>query len=118
MRQLSLSLLFFLTIISCKKDTENIDPSHCYDSLYKGLRKGGKVVDAPVTVQMSGGTLAGSMLVTTASAVVWSGCNLPSEYSKHDLKIFVSGYFLTSDQLELMNISPLPFVVTSAKLRE
>ena len=48
----------------------------------------------------------------------WGSCNLPQEFAKDSLKVFVSGYFLSFPEMETMNISPVPFEVTDIKPRE
>lgn len=49
---------------------------------------------------------------------ILGGCNLPDSFKKDSLKILVSGYFLTFPGMELMNLAPLPFEVTTSSLRE
>jgi len=110
------SLAFVLALLSCKEDKNSPSAPECYSEL-KGLRRGQHVVDAPVMVQISGGLIVGTQLITQNSAVRWGGCNLPEQFVKDSLAIYVTGYFLTSDDLERMNLTPLPFEVTSAKLR-
>ena len=109
---LLIALILFLE--SCRDD--KIDPvvSSCYS--YANIRRAREVVDAPVTVQLSGGLMMGSQLMASSTSA-WGSCNLPKEFMQDSLAIYVTGYFLTSPQLELMNITPAPFVVTSARTR-
>ncbi|UHG94998.1 hypothetical protein [Spirosoma oryzicola] len=58
-----------------------------------------------------------SLGVDEANRTPWGSCNLATAYQQDSLQVTVSGYFLTSDQLETMNISPLPFEVTSIQVR-
>ena len=110
------SLAFVLALLSCKEDKISPSALECY-SEFKGLRRGQHIVDAPVIVQMSGGLLVGTQLIPQNSDVRWGGCNLPDQFVQDSLAIYVTGYFLTSGDLEVMNLTPLPFEVTSAKLR-
>ncbi|KAA6438422.1 hypothetical protein FEM33_17190 [Dyadobacter flavalbus] len=106
---------FGLALLSCREDKISTTASDCYSG-FKGLRRGQYIVDAPVIVQMSGGLAAGSQLVAS-NGVSWGGCHLPEPFLQDSLPIFVTGYFLTSDDLEGMNLIPLPFEVTSVKRR-
>ena len=110
-----LSIAFVLTLQSCKEDKISAASSDCY-SEFEGLRRGQYVADAPVMVQMSGGLAVGNQLMAS-NGVGWGGCNLPGQFAQDSLAIYVTGYFLTSDELERMNLTPLPFEVISAKLR-
>lgn len=110
-----LSIAFMLALLSCKEDKISAAALDCY-SEFEGLRRGQFIADAPVMVQMSGGLAAGNQL-TASNGVSWGGCNLPGQFAKDSLAIYVTGYFLTSDGLERMNLTPLPFEVISAKLR-
>ncbi|QIP13780.1 hypothetical protein G8759_14740 [Spirosoma aureum] len=67
-------------------------------------------------VRISGGLYTGYQLIAS-NGVAWSACSLPDEFRKDSLKIYVSGYFLTSPELDVKNITPLPFEVTGARLR-
>lgn len=110
-----LLIAFVLALLSCKEDKISATALDCYSG-FENLRRGQKVVDAPVVVQMSGGLIFGSQLIAS-NGVAWGGCNLPGEFAQDSLAIYVTGYFLTSDALKRMNVSPLPFEITSAKLR-
>jgi len=110
-----ITIVFVLASLSCKEDKISAEALDCY-SAFKGLRRGQYVVDAPVRVQMSSGLASGKQLIAS-NDVGWNGCNLPDQFSQDSLALYVTGYFLTSDDLELMNLTPLPFEVTSAKLR-
>ncbi|PSL33700.1 hypothetical protein CLV60_10169 [Dyadobacter jiangsuensis] len=109
-------LAFVLALTSCKEEQLNRSAFECYSEL-KGLRRWHYVVDAPVMVQMSGGLIIGTQLKPQNSDVKWGACNLPGQFMRDSLAIYVTGYFLTSDDLAVMNLTPLPFEVTSAKLR-
>ncbi|MCE7038924.1 hypothetical protein [Dyadobacter sp. CY312] len=110
-----ISIVFLLAILSCKEDKINTAALDCY-SQYKDLRRGEFVVDAPVTVQLSGGLALGKQL-KASNGVSWGGCNLPAQFAQDSLAIYVTGYFLTSKELETMNLTPLPFEIISAKHR-
>ncbi|MBO9616515.1 MAG: hypothetical protein J7619_27755 [Dyadobacter sp.] len=113
------SLLFtgicMLNFLNCKEDKISSVALDCYSG-YEGLTRDEYVVDVPVTVQLSGGLASGSQLIAS-NGVAWGGCNLPKQFMQDSLAIYVTGYFLASKTLETMNLTPLPFVVTSAKLR-
>ena len=106
-------ILITLTMGACKEEVPS-SISACYPSMK--LSRGQKVNNAPVLVRLSGGLATGSQLIAT-NGVAWSSCNLPAEFNRDSLKIYVDGYFLTSPELELMNLTPLPFEVTRARLR-
>ena len=108
-------IAFVLATISCKEDKISPSAVECYSGFGK-LRRGSYKVDVPVIVQRSGGLVAGNQLIVS-NDIAWGGCNLPDQFAQDSLAIYVTGYFLTSDQLELMNLTPVPFEVTSAKLR-
>lgn len=107
-------LLLVLMMGSCQKDEVSSITSSCYPSL--SLSRSQQVKDGAVLVRISGGLATGFQLIAS-NGVAWSACNLPDQFKRDSLKIYVSGYFLTSPQLELMNLSPLPFEVTGAKLQ-
>jgi hypothetical protein len=110
-----MSLAFLLALLACKEEKISSSATACY-SEFKGLRRGQHVVDVPVMVKRSNGLVAGKQLMLS-NGVPLGACNLPDQFDQDSLAIYVSGYYLTSDQLELMNLTPLPFEVTSAKLR-
>lgn len=112
-RNLILAALLFISG-SCKKEEVGSLASSCYP--YPKLTRAQKVSEALVLVSPSGGLIGGYQLIA-ANGVAWSACNLPADFRKDNLKIYVSGYFLTSPELELINLSPLPFEVVSAKMR-
>jgi len=107
--------VFVLAFLSCKKDKISAAALDCYSG-FENLRRGGRVIDAPVVVRRSGGLIVGDLLIPS-NGVAWGGCNLPEQFAQDSLAIYVTGYFLTSDALERMNVIPLPFEITSAKLR-
>ena len=115
MKRFLLVVVYMLILLNCKEDKISLTALDCYPG-FKGLTRGEYVADAPVTVQLSGGLAIGSQLIAS-NGVAWGGCNLPKQFMQDSLGIYVSGYFLTSKTLETMNLIPLPFVVTSAKLR-
>jgi hypothetical protein len=104
-----------LSLLNCKEDKNNLVVLDCYSG-FEGLSRDEYVVDAPVTVRLSGGLAISSQLIAS-NGIAWGGCNLAKPFMQDSLAIYVTGYSLTSDQLKLMNLTPLPFVVTSAKLR-
>ena len=109
------TLIFMITLlVGCKQDEVPSVASSCYPSV-EAVRSE-RVTDAAVTVQASGGLATGYQLVSS-NGVAWSACNLPDEFKRNGLAIYVSGYSLTWPELKFMNISPLPFEVTRAKLR-
>lgn len=110
-----ISIVFLLALLSWKEDKISTAALDCY-SEFKDLKRGEYVVDAPVTVQPSGGLAVGKQLMAT-NGVSWGGCNLPAQFAQDSLTIYVTGYFLTSKELENMNLTPLPFEVISAKHR-
>jgi hypothetical protein len=103
-----------LSLECCRPNKVDPPAANCYPE-YK-LSRGEFVKDAPVVVKLSGGLIAGEYLVA-ANGVAWGSCNLASEFEQDSLQIYVTGYFLTSAELEKMNVSPLPFEVISARLR-
>ena len=109
-------LLMVLALFSgsCKQD-KIIPAATCYPEI-ADLKRDGRVFDVPVTFQLSGGLISGGQLILS-NGTAWSACNLPDEFKKDSLSISVSGYYLTSSELDLMNISPVPFEVTSASYR-
>lgn len=112
MRYLLYLSIPLIILVGCKKDKMPVSASDCYPESFRSER----VTDAPVLVRLSGGLATGAQL-TASNGVSWSACHLSDEFKKDSLKIYVSGYFLTSPSLELMNLTPLPFEVTGAKLR-
>jgi hypothetical protein len=109
-----ITLLFIILSAGCKQKEVDSFISPCYPNLK--LSRSHQVVDAPAVVEASGGLATGFQLVSS-NGVKWSSCNLAQEYGRPNLQIYVSGYFVTSPELEAANITPLPFIVTSAKLR-
>ena len=109
-------LLMVLALFSgsCKHDRV-IPAATCYPEI-ADIKRGGRVIDVPVNFQLSGGLISGGQL-TLPNGTAWSACNLPDEFKKDSLSISVSGYYLTSPELDLMNISPVPFEVTLASYR-
>lgn len=110
-----LILVFMISALSsCKKEEVSASVSTCYPDMK--LSRFQQATAASVLVRVSGGLYTGFQLMAS-NGVAWSACNLPEEFKRDSLKIFVSGYFLTSPELELKNITPLPFEVITAKLR-
>ncbi|QMW04979.1 hypothetical protein [Spirosoma foliorum] len=120
-------LLSFLLVafISCEKEDASRQTSPC-QSPYGLLRRQSFIQDRPaIIVQRSqkNGEFSFQIVpsfstgVDEADRTPWGSCNLGTAFDKDSLKVRVSGYFLTSDLLETMNISPLPFEVTSMQLR-
>ena len=107
-----IALIVFLG--SCRQEKLSPAISQCYPNLT--LTRGQRVVDMPVLVQLSGGLATGSLLIAS-NGVAWSSCNLPREFGQKNQEIYVSGYLLAWPELDTKNMSPLPFEVTSAKLR-
>lgn len=101
-------------LLSCNKPEVSSVASTCYPSV--SATRFRRITDVAVTVQASGGLAAGYRLVVS-NGVAWGACNLPDEFKRNGLAIYVSGYSLTWPELESMNVSPLPFEVTGAKLR-
>lgn len=114
-RYLLLLLIVSLAWGSCKED-QLIQAKNCYPA-YKDIRRVGYVVDMPVIYRTSGGLASGGHLEAIKAPSAWGSCNLPEEFRKDSLALYVTGYGLTSPLLELMNIYPAPFEVTSARLR-
>ena len=115
MRYLLYPLVLLITLLGCKKNEVSASVSDCYPGM--GVSRSERVVNAPVVVRLSGGLITGAQL-TAINGLSWSACHLSDEFKKKDsLKIYVSGYFLTSPNLKLMNLTPLPFEVTEARLR-
>lgn len=110
-----LLFMFVLAFGSCNRDNP-VPGSTCFPDV-KNIRRGEYVVDFPLMYRTSGGLINGGQLHTIEGSNAWSACNLPEEFKKDSLDLFVTGYFLTWPGLELMNLSPVPFEVTSAKLR-
>lgn len=103
-----------MTLLGCKKSDVAAEVSVCYPNME--LRRAQSVTDAPVVVRLSGGLFTGAQLFAS-NGVAWGACNLPDKFKRDSLNIYVSGYFLTSPELELMNLTPLPFEVTGARAR-
>ena len=101
-------------LVSCHKDEVPSAALSCYPNVTVSRSK--RIIDAAVTVQASGGLATGFQLMAS-NGVFLSACNLPDEFKRNGLAIYVSGYSLTWPELELMNLSPIPFEVTEAKLR-
>lgn len=120
-------ILPFLLVafISCQKEDVSVQTSPC-QSPYGILTRRGFIKDRPAIVvqrrQKNGESgfqivPAYSTGVDEANRTPWGSCNLGTAFQKDSIKVTVSGYFLTSDLLETMNISPLPFEVTSMQIR-
>ncbi|GAB3760453.1 hypothetical protein GCM10028817_36560 [Spirosoma pomorum] len=104
-----------LLVVGCNKEQVPSAASTCYPDVNANRSK--LVTDVAVTVQASGGLAIGYRLVAD-NGVGWSACNLPEEFKRDGLAIYVSGYWLTWPGLEHMNLVPIPFEVTRAKLRQ
>lgn len=103
-----------MPLLGCKKSDVASSASACYPNTE--LRRAGSVTDAPVVVRLSGGVFKGAQLIA-GNGTAWGACNLPDELKRDGLNIYVSGYFLTWPELELMNLTPVPFEVTAARAR-
>ena len=115
MKRCLLTIVCMLNLLSCKEEKISSVALDCYPE-FKGLERGEYVIDAPVTVQLSGGLATGVQLIVS-NGFAWSGCNLPKQFVQDSLAIYVTGYNLTSKELEVMNLTPLPFEITSVRLR-
>ena len=115
MKRYLLAVVCMLHLLSCKEEKISSAALDCYSEL-EGLERGEYTVDAPVTVQLSGGLATGIRLIAS-NGVAWGGCNLPEQFAQDSLAIYVTGYNLTSKELEVMNLTPLPFEITSVRLR-
>ena len=101
-------------LVSCHKDEVPATAPSCYTNVT--VSRSNRIIDAAVTVQASGGLATGFQLMAS-NGVFLSACNLPDEFKRNGLAIYVSGYSLIWPELELMNLTPIPFEVTGAKLR-
>jgi len=102
--------LVIISMAGCGKT--QVDSSLC--GWPGATRKNPYVKDFPVTVIS---WQAGAYQLAAGNDSRWGSCNLPDQFKQDSLKILVSGYFLTSPELELMNVNPVPFEVTDARLR-
>ncbi|MBD2703910.1 hypothetical protein IC229_24915 [Spirosoma sp. BT702] len=116
---------FLVAFMSCQKEDASVQTSPC-QSPYVTLRRQNFIQDRPALVvqrSQKNGEFSFQIVpsystgVDEADRTPWGSCNLGTAFQKDSLKVIVSGYFLTSDLLETMNISPLPFEVTSMQLR-
>lgn len=114
MRHYLVLICLAIELLSCNKPEISSVASTCYPTV--NATRSRRITDAAVTVQASGG-LATGYLLTASNGVAWGACNLPDEFKHNGLAIYVSGYSLTWPGLESMNLNPLPFEVTEAKLR-
>ncbi|GAB3962901.1 hypothetical protein GCM10028805_64940 [Spirosoma harenae] len=117
--------VWLLAFIGCEKEDPASEISPCQSS-YGRLRRRNFIQDIPAIVSLKGqknGEFSFQIVpsfstgVAEADRTPWGSCNLGTAFQKDSLKVTVSGYFLTSDLLETMNISPLPFEVTYMKIR-
>ncbi|WP_288426198.1 hypothetical protein [uncultured Spirosoma sp.] len=114
MRYYSGLICMAIGLLSCDKPEVSSVVSTCYPSV--NATRSQRITDAAVTVRASGGLATGYLLMAS-NDVAWSACNLPDEFKRDSLAIYVSGYSLTWPALESMNINLLPFEVTGARLR-
>jgi hypothetical protein len=103
-----------MLLVSCTNEQVPSAASTCYPNV--NVKRSKLVTNVAVTVQASGGLAIGYQLVAD-NGVFWGACNLPDEFKRDGLAIYVSGYWLTWPELEHMNLVPIPFEVTRAKLR-
>lgn len=101
-------------LVGCCKDDVSPAASSCYPNVKVSRSK--RITDVAVTVQASGGLATGFQLVD-CNGVTWSACNLPDAFKRNGLSIYVSGYSLTWPELAQMNLIPIPFEITEARLR-
>lgn len=114
-------LCFFLMLsimVACEDKAIESQESTCRFG-NESLKRGEMVRDLIVTVTTAGSQLGSFQLVRAGggNATPLGICNLQAEYRQAGLELVVSGYFLTSPHLETMNLSPLPFDVTTARKR-
>lgn len=114
MKRFVLASVCMLSLLNCKEDKISSETFDCYG--FEGLTRDEYIVDAPVMVQLSSGLAIGCQLIAP-NGVAWGGCNIPKQFMQDSLAVYVTGYFLTSKELETKNLTPVPFIVTSAKLR-
>lgn len=115
----NLILVFALGfLMGCEKDKVDIPSSNCTVSTIELTRTDEAVKEASViVVAVNPNDPKTTYHLIPANGVPWGSCNLPRQFAKDSLKVYVSGYFLTFPGLELMNLVPLPFEVTAVKLR-
>lgn len=80
MNRLLIASICMLSLLNCKQDKISPVGLECYSG-FEGLSRDENVTDAPVVVQLSGGTAIGSQLIAT-NGVAWDGCNLPNNLCK------------------------------------
>lgn len=102
----------------CQKDKVNSTATSCTSPDVQLTRTNEVVNEAPVmVVAVTSNSSQTNYRLIPANGVPWGSCNLPKEFARDSLKIYVSGYFLTFPGLEYMNFAPLPFEVTAARIR-
>jgi len=113
---LLISLLFFLA--GCKKEkiASSTNCSYPGVTLTRTDESATQVPAIVVAVKDLNQTI--SYQIKPSPDHAWAGCNLPQEFAKDSLKVFISGYFLTFPGMETMNISPVPFEVTEVRPRK
>lgn len=118
----ALILSLGITILfSCDKDEVSPSISSCTYGSRELTRTNQLIEDIPATiiaVKSPTSPVITFQIMRSGTAAALSSCGLPAEFAKDSLKVTVSGYFLTFPRMELMNLSPLPFEVTKARLRE
>jgi|GEM_PF-4418121 len=116
----TLSLFLLLTVLfSCGKNKVVPSVTSC-DYGGELTRTNQFVKDIPATivaVKYPTSPIVSFQIMRGGTAAPLSSCGLPASLAKDSLKVTVSGYFLTFPGIEFVNISPLPFEVTDAKLR-
>ena len=117
-------LILFLgmtVLFSCSKDKVSPSILACTygsrelirtDQLIKNIPAIVVVVKSPTSPNIT------FQIMREGTAAALSSCGLPAEFAKDSLKVTVSEYFLAFLGMELINLSPLPFEVTDARLRQ
>jgi hypothetical protein len=117
----ALSLFLLLSfLIGCHRDEVGPSVSSCTYSGGKLTRTNQFVKDIPATIiaiKSPTTPVLSFQIMRGGTAAPLSSCGLPASFAKDSLKVTVSGYLLTFPGIEFVNISPLPFEVTDAKLR-
>lgn len=117
------ALILFLGItilFSCDKNEVNPSISSCKYGSRELTRTDQLVKDIPATIigiRSPTSPVITFQVMREGTAAALSSCGLPAEFAKDSLKVTVSGYFLTFPGMEFINLNPLPFEVTEARLR-
>lgn len=117
--------LLLVTSLSCQDDKIDSQATSC-SYPYGELRRAEFVSNLPATVILvKAGTLKGNFQIVPSDGTDSDGsdrvplgiCNLPQAFLQDSLKVHVSGYLITSSQLERIQIAVLPFEITEARKR-